>query len=354
MGILQEIAKRAALKTASMAREIPTVAETTKGALVPVKGGLQQAAPVIEATKKAMPVVEEVLKNPGRRKVLKQAAATAARASVPDVIAKPLMTLATKTVVKDIVKPEIPVESIQAAVSAAMHNLLGDTKFIDDAWMLPDLMVAHTNKGNQFKEAAELVDLAESYEIPIDDLRSAYAKLDSLTPKAIAEMSGLPEDVIAKHIADSGLDPAQALDEIINGNQYLEAYADNTAKHKFRDYGFDSLPDNYDKAAVNDYARQYMEEAGKHVDDMDDERIFDLEDRIRQKYNEAHIQSYAAPHEQLLGKDNLSSVVGKAGPDAVHPLDFRTQQLDSLLEDDSDYIDELIKNIIDQHGNLEP
>lgn len=98
MGILQELQKRAALKAANM--QIPTAAEQVTH--LPV---LRQASPLAEVSKaqvlKEIPAYvphapTEGLESPARRKILKQAVATAARASVPDQIAKPLMAMIQK------------------------------------------------------------------------------------------------------------------------------------------------------------------------------------------------------------------------------------------------------------------
>lgn len=112
MGVLDQIAKRMALKTANIVeREIPTAAERTMGALVPTRpSGLQQAARAVEEGKIARPItnnVEKTVENPSRRSFLKKAASTAARASVPDNIAGPLMSYAAKksmTEVPDLVE----------------------------------------------------------------------------------------------------------------------------------------------------------------------------------------------------------------------------------------------------------
>jgi len=97
MGILQELAKRAALKTKTMAQEIPLATEQVTHLPVP-----RQASPLAEVSKaqvlKEIPAYRpapEGLESPQRRKILKQAAATALRASVPDQIADPLMKMAT-------------------------------------------------------------------------------------------------------------------------------------------------------------------------------------------------------------------------------------------------------------------
>lgn len=99
MSFLTELAKRAAMKTASkVSQEIPTAAERTVGALVPHQAQalspLQAAAKVI-TPEVAPKIAKEGLESPGRRRILKQMASTAARASVPDPIANRLMKMAT-------------------------------------------------------------------------------------------------------------------------------------------------------------------------------------------------------------------------------------------------------------------
>jgi hypothetical protein len=84
MSILTELAKRAAMKTA--ARVAPEIkVATSAGQVVPATSPLARVA--AEAP--------QGLESPSRRKILKQAVASAARASVPDVVAAPLMKMAT-------------------------------------------------------------------------------------------------------------------------------------------------------------------------------------------------------------------------------------------------------------------
>lgn len=120
MGIFQELAKRAALKTVSAVKpEITTAAERNVGTLVPVKpSGLEQAARAVQEGKIARPITNDVaqaVESPSRRSFLKKTAASAARASVPDSIAEPVMAYVAKEImkspVKSIVSKEAPIPS---------------------------------------------------------------------------------------------------------------------------------------------------------------------------------------------------------------------------------------------------
>jgi hypothetical protein len=96
------------MKAAAMAKEIPTAAEATKGALVPRNTSALSsiAEPLSVAQETLSPlaqVAKEGLESPGRRKVLKQMASMAAQAAVPAPVAKALK----KTVAKNVLPPEL-------------------------------------------------------------------------------------------------------------------------------------------------------------------------------------------------------------------------------------------------------
>ena len=174
MGILQELAKRAALKTANMAqREIPTAVERTVGALVPVKqSGLQQAARALEEGKITRPItnnLEQTVESPSRRSFLKKAASAAARASVPDSIAEPLMSFAAKEVMTN--SPEV-VQQVAAAEGLSLKEALA---------AVTSRIVEH-NKLAKMQEAARaeagITDLIEGHQPVLKMLRSDSGLVD--------------------------------------------------------------------------------------------------------------------------------------------------------------------------------
>lgn len=91
MGILTELAKRAALKTATRAAEIPTQAERVVGQIVPhTASPLAQVSRTIESSP-ITPMVKEGLESPQRRKFLKQVASTAIQSQMPGSITSQVM-----------------------------------------------------------------------------------------------------------------------------------------------------------------------------------------------------------------------------------------------------------------------
>lgn len=140
MSFLTELAKRAAMKTASkVSQEIPTAAERTVGALVPHQAQalspLQAAAKVI-TPEVAPKIAKEGLESPGRRRILKQMASTAARASVPDHIANRLMKMATSPLDEGIARAateaNLPQMVDPNAVSGIIHEFLSSGNMLDE------------------------------------------------------------------------------------------------------------------------------------------------------------------------------------------------------------------------------
>jgi len=178
MGILQELAKRAALKTKNMQMEIPTAAEqVTHLPTVRQSSPLAEAAKVI-ATKPKLTTppayVPEGLESPTRRKILKQAVASAVRASVPDQIAQPLMKMATKEILTPQVNPELLGASLKDLIfegnmgdelyDIGSGDVYGDIIKSFIAKSFPKEHLSHLDSA--FPKLRQLADHEFTYEIP--------------------------------------------------------------------------------------------------------------------------------------------------------------------------------------------
>lgn len=209
MGILTELAKRAALKTAIRAAEIPTQAERTVGALVP-----KASSPLAQVAKEVPTltprITPEGLESPSRRKFLKQTASTAARASVPDRIAQPLMSYAAK---KLVLTPEVDTGALGTGIRELLYSgNLGDELYdIGSSQVYGDIVenfISHTFPKDQ-----------------LPSLNSAFNKLKNLANHEFTYE--LPDGSATSHSADLGSDLfGGELSKVLKGEPNENAYVE--------------------------------------------------------------------------------------------------------------------------------
>ena len=125
---LKEVSPLAQLIAARMAGQLEGVRNLPQysGALSKVNlpaayAGDQRS---LQATQRAMNLAETGIESEGRRKFIKQAAATAARSAIPDSVANALGTGIVKKALTDAVSPQIPDESIQSAIWASLSGAM--------------------------------------------------------------------------------------------------------------------------------------------------------------------------------------------------------------------------------------
>lgn len=264
----------------------------------------------LQAVQRGISEAETGLPSPGRRKFMKQAAATAARSAVPESVANVLGTTALKKAVGDALSPEIPVESVQAAIASIIDKHLGDKKLLRKlrAW-------------------------EDGPQTPVGQA-SIYGMLrESISPKAIAEYSGLPEEAIQKHIDDAGITPVDAFDAWINGSDELDAYMATPSRKWLRDY-FDDPGniDHPDLVAGWDKIRETGDEwdvINPWVDVLREQRLGPLEKLLGGK-----LEELSARH-----ADRFTS------PEAVF-----NAQIDAILDPDNGVMDDLVSGIYEGYN----
>lgn len=321
------------IRNAIKAAEIPTAAEQVTHLPVPFAQGkslaeVPQAVPAVKgALQQAQPVLAKEAVNLGRRKFLKQAAASAVRTAVPDSISKPLVQMAMKEVASPVVEAVtqvIPLESRQAAVSGAVMDLLKKyPDLIEDPWKLSEVLdISPSSKlGRQMLSGPHLDDeFADVYKLTHE----------TLSPKAIAEASGLPLEAITEHIGPGGEKLHSHLRELAGMQNSLEAFGDNTWKHKVQDYGFDQLPSDPEIAGQ---LRQKLAEFNElnnqlYSEDLSD-KMFYLSDDIRGLYEQGHMDQSVKAYDDLFGAENLSTITDTTGWD--HPYGATQQMLEDIL-----------------------
>lgn len=207
----------------------------------------------LQAVQRSINEAETGLASPGRRKILKQGAAMAARSAVPDSVANLVGTTALKKAVQDVVTPqEIPLESLQAAAAQAFENAL-KTRVPKgmEGFRLGDLTwVANDKPHRTLEELLALPDtdlqgLVSNYygeTVSPKKLRSWLSNYQQLSPENIAAKTGLPVEAVRGHLREGTLQ--NLLDDWRGGQETLDAFYDSTGKSQFRDYGFDSFPDS--------------------------------------------------------------------------------------------------------------
>ena len=108
----------------------------------------------LQAVQRAIRAKETGLESPGRRKILKQGAATAARSMVPDALVEGLGTNILKNSLQDaIVQPVIPKESIQAAIAAKFRQLVESQAAYNVGDMDSTELLTAVQNGLTFKQA---------------------------------------------------------------------------------------------------------------------------------------------------------------------------------------------------------
>ena len=255
---------------------------------------------------------ETGLESPGRRQILKQGAAAAARAAVPDAIGNLVGTTALKQAVKDAVtSPAIPDESIQAAIAAAMSRVMKNKKFMQ-AWndnpdALQDIIWSMDNYG----------DLPPSTPFKPG---SIDAIVGSLSPSALATKYNLPKEAVNEYFKKAGNHPRRCVGNWVNSRLNLESFWDSTDKHRFRDWGFDEFPTGTTEEALNEAKR-----AAKETEDF--EPLYNL-------YLDGHRKQNVGSYESLLGEKEFRDLRLKHGDVYGDPVDHYEQMQDSIYDND--------------------
>lgn len=278
----------------------------------------------LQAVQRGINEAETGLQSPGRRKLLKQGAATALRSAIPDTMVEGLGANVLKKVAGDVLTPEIPIESVQAAISQALDKVLshkGWAGLIQDG-VYPSELMSHFKDGVT-KEA--LLNAMDDESITLTPKR-AQSLIDAyyqLTPEAIAKNSGLPVEAIQKHFSTSNFPDAESLLDGITGEQSMhDAFMDSTDKHQFHDSGYD------------EFASHIPEEELKKA--AEEERAIDVESPeydghspLAALHYSSHITAAGKPYRDMLGDTGYANMIKRVG---VDPEALATWRLDYLHE----------------------
>lgn len=256
--------------------------------------------------------------NPGRRKVLKQAASTAIQSQLPggSVVKRLLSTspdpTSLATTPSEVLSSYVPgtpvtIPHIQAAISHMLDRVLG-----------------HPSVLNQLTETGEFLYNASP---------EVKALHQSLTTEGISQATGIPARAIHQHFKKSKINAQQLAEEWVNVRNGLEAFQDSTLKHKFFDYGFDDIP--YSKE--DPLAKRVIE----NLSNADDENLQPIDDFYK-LYETLHRRQLLEPYKKLLGPHSEMLMEKHEGAFG-HP----EQAIDEMLGDvmDSDYIGDLMERL---------
>jgi hypothetical protein len=288
----------------------------------------------LQAAKRSISEKETGLQSPGRRKILKQAAASAARSAIPDAISGPLMKMAVEQVMPSSVV--IPPESIQAAYASVFEEALGNRAFkelIDNGVELDDFLndidywASEAGKGPKW-------------------IKKLQSVVDSVTPQVISKRFGLPEDQVTKYLESNKLNPYDVLndwtredslayDMIENGNFPFEGHWGTGSNGPRNDWSplFRNQPDEW---------WEKMGEIQKARENMSDENA----DLAYSSYDE--VQSlvnnhFRGAHQKLMGDEALLRLEARyGGPKglsdmAMESLSDSDLELDILDQIDSEF-----------------
>jgi len=259
---------------------------------------------------------------------------------VPEVVDTALAA-AARGAVKDTVVPaeEIPLESLQAAVSQAFGRAL-KVKVPETSLTMEDLAWQGNDKPYRTVEEllgmpdAELQKLVASVlgeedaaSIPMTSVRKMLKPYLELTPESIAKKSDLPLGAVQRHMRQGTLH--DVFDDWKNGQSNLEAFYDSTGKHQFHDYGFDEFPTDH---------HDFEKAVGEVVGNEDYDPLYEL---YRQ-----HVTS--SPYEEhLFGPhlDKLEKVKGSFVPTRMQ----RQEMYDNAEDSFWDRVSDMINNVVDEH-----
>ncbi len=306
----------------------------------------------LQAVQRGISEAETGLPSPGRRKFMKQTAATAARSAIPDSVANALGTTALKKAVGDAFSPEIPEESIQAATAMAMDKVLGHKalKGLADSGDYGTLHMLLDSKPLSCEEFGPALEAEYGVEDAAEilnkkDYNEIVEALSGLNPESIAAKSGLPADSIYKHFEKVKMSPENAVREWLTGHDNLQAWAESNGRSQFNDYGFDELPDdmhmgNPEFADVIKKAR-----AGVEIEDSDyDEAMQPVYDMYWRKKEDAAV----GPHKNLLGPTGYSSLLEKHGDTYLDPVTgFDRMTTDDASDGFHERLDGLFQRLVD-------
>lgn len=241
---------------------------------------------------------ETGLQSPGRRKILKQAAATAARSALPDLGTSALMN----TVLKESLTPSsviIPPESIQAAYASVFGDILEHPRVLEALREGENPVMIAQHGGGAYEDdfVSELRDI-----------------LGSVQTSEMAKKFGLPEESITSYLESNKLDPQKALDNWINsGSKSERAYEGEVPFYA------DAEDGEMDWSALFDGKSEEWWNNLKSLED-DDEVADGVWDEIPYM-----IDSYFQdPYKKLMGEDNFNKLSSK------HP---NLQELSEISKD---------------------
>jgi hypothetical protein len=299
---IDPLAQLIAARMAGQIEAIPRVGglESLRGVNLPAAYAGDQRS--LQAAQRAINKAETGLESPGRRKILKQGAAAAARQVVPEAVDIALGAAGRGAIKNITTEPVIPDESIQAAISAALNSVMKSKLYrgagYDYFWDLEDVAPGMANKMEKL--------------------------LDRLTVPEISKTYGLPEDAVQSYINKVGISPEDLLGNWADSRNSLESFLNSTDKHRFFDYGFDDLgatEDDIAKAVSRGRAGVGSEyETGY-------EPLYDLYANIQRERN-------VGPYEKLLGEKGFRDLRLKQGDVFGDPIDHFEQMYDAILDDD--------------------
>lgn len=248
------LAEAIARRMTAQLEAIPQVGglEALKGVNLPAAYAGDQRS--LKAAQRAINKAETGLESPGRRKMLKQTAATAARQMVPGPVDVALGAIARNAAKEAMTSPVIPDESVQAAIAAAVRDTIQKR--------MPEL------HNKYYEEGADIVGL-----------------VPELSPAAIAKKFSLPESSVAGYISKSGVTPAGYVERMVHSGHdtALEDFwnypiYDKLEYFNIPKYGLDpalsddDLVEAFIKAAKEDevspYARLFGDKYFKEIDMM--------------------------------------------------------------------------------------
>jgi hypothetical protein len=246
----------------------------------------------MKAAQRAISEAETGLQSPGRRKLLKQAAATAARSAVPDTLADGLGAKALQGLAKQTAEVAIPDASIQAAVWAAVQRELlkaagpsaRKAKQVNQA----DFEELMRTRYQAKLDEQDLIDNAEDYFNPRGWLQSR------VYPDTVDRLAGFPEGTTARYFEK--LYPGYAkrsksafaqdiIDDLAEQHQVALYYVESSPKELWRnvDIPKDVKITKEEKSRLLDAAADYFGvDAAEVTDAMLHERA--IADRARQHY----------------------------------------------------------------------
>lgn len=327
--LAQLIATRMAGQLEAVPHVLPDMGPLSKINLPAAYAGDQRS---LQAAQRGINEAETGLASPGRRKILKQGAGTAARSLIPDSVVNTLATQAGKALMEPVA---IPDEAIQAAITAQMRKALkskATQAFVDDGgWLddaetvIPDMMANPEGYGMTARQVAQ------------------FAKHHGdLHPSSIAQAFGLPEDAVNSYLEKVGQHPQQTFADWLSEPGSHEAFMDEPAKHWAHDYKLGEIPVHPHpevEAAFREKLKKGMDMPDGPYSTMDNHAKF--MDDLLGHYYEGHLENMTKSYQDLLGPSNYHKL-RRSIP--IDPTRYAGLKLDEAIDAglQNDAIDKLL------------